>query len=175
MQHLYQRVQDKIEHRNNFMFSVNDIVTAITHLKSGGLCSDHLINGSHSLFIHLSMLFNMIINHGTVPNNLLYSNVVPIVKDKRGNLSAISNYRGIALTSSLSKLLDLLILSKYSNLLCTSDQQFGFKPKFSTSMCTIALKETVMHYLNNACPCIVPCSTHQRPLIRFITAGCFSC
>jgi len=44
------------------------------------------------------------------------------------------------------KLLDNNILEKFHDKLCTSDHQFGFKPKRSTNMCTIVLKETLLYY-----------------------------
>ena len=53
------------------------IKQCILRLKSGkmmetlGFKSDHLINGSHRLHIVLSLLFNVMINHGYTPDVLL--------------------------------------------------------------------------------------------------------
>jgi len=59
------------------------------------------------------------------------------------------NFRGIALSSIYCKLLDNIILETFHDKLCTSDQQFSFKPKSSTNMCTMVLKETSSYYSSN--------------------------
>ena len=49
-----------------------------------------------------------------------------------GGLCSGDNYRGIALGSACCKIIDLIIIDKYKDLLCTSDLQFAFKSKHST-------------------------------------------
>ena len=68
---------------------------------------------------------------------------------KRKFLRESSNYRGIALNSSLSKLLEHVILVNHKEALATSWMQFGFKAKSSTTQCTFVLQETIQYYLNN--------------------------
>ena len=58
------------------------------------------------------------------------------------------HYRAIALASSLSKVLEHLILKKYSSFLSTSHLQFGFKSGFSTTLCTGVLKNVVSRYIH---------------------------
>ena len=67
----------------------------------------------------------------------------------RGN-DNYDNYRGIALSSALGKVLDLFILSRYTSNLSSNDLQFAFKAKHSTVMCTSALKEIISHYTKRA-------------------------
>ena len=57
-----------------------------------------------------------------------------------------SNYRSIAISSVLLKLLDNVILHKHSHVLGTSDLQFGFKPKHSTTQCTFVVNQVVEYY-----------------------------
>jgi len=45
--------------------------------------------------------------------------------------------------------LDLINLNRYTSQLLTIDQQFGFKAKRSTNMCTMVVKEVVNFYVNN--------------------------
>jgi len=52
------------------------------------------------------------------------------------------NYRGIALSSIFDKLMDNIVLIKFSDKLQTSSLQFGLKAKSSTNLCTFVLKET---------------------------------
>ena len=61
--------------------------------------------------------------------------VVRIVKDKCKNISDAGNYRPIALSSELSKVFDLILLSKLNSYFCTTDYQFGFKSHHSTDLC----------------------------------------
>ena len=71
---------------------------------------------------------------------MVISTVIPIPKGRNANITNADNYRGIALSAILGKLLDLIVLVRYGELLCSSDLQFGFKRGRSTSMCTLVLK-----------------------------------
>ena len=64
-------------------------------------------------------------------------------KDKKGNVSDTDNYRPIALTCVISKVLELLLLERYRNLFLTSHNQFGFKDKLGTDMCVFTLKQVL--------------------------------
>ena len=86
--------------------------------------------------------------HGHVPNSLLCANIIPIPKSLRLNLSDSNNYRAIALSSIFGKILDKIILSTESEVLNTSDMQFGFKAHSSTVMCSTILIETVEYYVS---------------------------
>ena len=91
------------------------------------LCSEHFIYASDKLHVMLTMLFNSAIIHGHLPDRLMETIIVPIVKDSKGTLTDKNNYRPIALTCVASKRLELLILEKYKGVINTSDNQFGFK------------------------------------------------
>jgi hypothetical protein len=110
------------------------------------LFSDHLINGGGVLHEFLALLFNCMMIHGYSPPALLSSVMIAIPKDRRASLCNSSNYRSIALSSSICKLLDIVILMKYQAELATSELQFGFKPKHSTVLCTAIFKEIVQHF-----------------------------
>ena len=75
--------------------------------------------------------------------------LVPLVKDKRGKLTESDNYRPLAITCVMSKIMELLILSRYSELLKTTDNQFGFKSKHSTDLCVLSLKQVIDYYINS--------------------------
>ena len=78
---------------------------------------------------HLCLLFNMCIVHGYLPNPFMECVIIPLVKNKGGDftdLSNMDNYRAIAISNSISKLLEGCIL----DLIKSSDvgkYQFGFK------------------------------------------------
>ena len=82
--------------------------------------------------------------------------VKSIPKDARGDMSRSDNYRGIALCNCICKLFDIILMKKYSDVLCTSDQQFAFKANHSTTLCTGILIETASHFVNNN-SCVYSC------------------
>ena len=131
------------------------IKQCILRFKSGendgdlGFKSDHLINGSHRLHVVLSLLFNVMINHGYTPDVLLKSTIVSIPKDPKVSLSNSDNYRGISLFNCICKLFNNVILLLYKSQLSPSEMQFGFKEKHSTSLCTLMYSEIINHYTNN--------------------------
>ncbi len=84
--------------------------------------------------------------HGSVPDDLLIGTTIPIPKSKHGNVTSSDNYRGITLNSIMGRILDNIILTRYSSLLVSSDLQFGFKRKRSTAMCSMVAKEVISHY-----------------------------
>ena len=110
--------------------------------------SDGIINGYHRLFVYLNMLYNLMLKHGNAPEDMLMSTVVPIPKNKKKSLNDSNNYRGIALSSIIGKVLELLILNSNRDILRSCVLQFGFKSKHSTTQCTFVLNE-VIKYFNN--------------------------
>ena len=53
--------------------------------------------------------------------------LVPVIKDKMGELSSSDSYRPIALASVMSKVLDTVLLSRIERYVLSTDHQFGFK------------------------------------------------
>ena len=111
--------------------------------------SNHLIHGGVRLHVYISLLFDSMLTHGFVPSDLLLSTLVPIPKNKRKSLNVSDNYRAIALSSVLGKLLDNILLDKCCSVFARSDLQFGFKKKHSTSHCTFVVDEVLQYYNNN--------------------------
>ena len=124
-------------------------ILKLKHEKSDGLrgtFSDHFIYSSMSFKNNITLLVNAMFIHGYTPADLLESVITSIPKDVRGDLCNKDNYRGIALCSALCKLIDIIIIDKYGNVLFTNDLQFAFKPKHSTNMCTSVVKEVCSYY-----------------------------
>ena len=78
--------------------------------------------------------------------------MVPISKNKNGNMSDTSNYRPVAVATVMSKLFEHYILSCISPFLGTTDNQFGFKVGHGTDQCTFLLKQTVSYFVNHGSP-----------------------
>ena len=101
------------------------------------------------LHIHLSLLITAMLVHGYTPSHLTTSIIIPILKGYGVDKTLSCNYRAISLSSVVGKIIDLLILNRYSDKLVTSNNQFGFKPKCSTTICTMLVKETLNYYHTN--------------------------
>ena len=89
------------------------------------------------------------LSHGIAPDELLLGTMIPLIKDSRGRKHCSDNYRALTIGTGLSKLLDVVIRNKQIDALKTSNLQFGFKTKSSTTMCTFAVLETVEYYKKN--------------------------
>ena len=72
--------------------------------------------------------------HSFVPNQFRFGNMVPIIKDQSGNLTDVSNYRGITLSPVISKLFAHALQLVFSECLTSSAHQFGFKKNSFTTV-----------------------------------------
>ena len=81
--------------------------------------------------------------------------LTPIIKDKKGNISSKDNYRPIAVTSVISKVLESVILDRYKMCFITCDSQFGFKNEHSIDLCTFTLKHVINYYHEMSSPVFV--------------------
>ena len=52
----------------------------------------------------------------------------------------------------MSKVLEMLILARTQEELYSCDNQFGFKSKYSTDVCTFALKQVIEYYTTLSSP-----------------------
>ena len=115
------------------LLSVEDIECAVRNLKKGkaadvdNIVAEHIVNSHPCLIIHLKLLFQMMLLHGYVPNIFGAGIVVPLIKDKTGDLSSVENYRPITLSPIISKIFESVLISKYGMFLNVNDRQYGFK------------------------------------------------
>ena len=114
-----------------------------------GLTSDYLKNGSEMLFNYLSLLFTCMLRHSFSPSTFCISTMIPIPKGINKDLTKTQNYRGIALSSLLSKLFDLCIISSEGSHLLSDGLQFAYKSGSSTIQCASIVTETINYYINN--------------------------
>ena len=131
--------------------SVKELKDAVMNLKLGkkeenGLYSNHFKYGSERLFILITLLFNSMLSHGIAPDELLLGTMIPLIKGGRLSKQCSDNYRALTIGTGLSKLLETVIMNKQTEALKTSDLQFGFKAKSSTTMCTFMVSETIEYY-----------------------------
>ena len=156
MDHIERCIEDGIENCNeNCFIDVEMVKNAVDRLKYGKsdanneLLSNHLLLAGEVLYKELSNLLTAILTHGHHPEPLLLATIHSIPKDNRGDLTDDNNYRGIALTSSIGKVIDIVFLLRNEHKLQTTDLQYAFKEQHSTTMCTLLVKEIVKHYIEN--------------------------
>ena len=117
---------------------VHNAIKSLKNNKSPG--SDHIKNemiksGKDLLLKPLTKIFNLILRSGIYPNEWSKGKLISV--HKSGDKSDPQNYRGICLSSSISKLLNKILndrLDLYINENHTlPDEQVGFRKKMRTS------------------------------------------
>jgi len=131
--------------------SVEDCIKMLKPNKAAGidgLSAEHIINSHPCIIVHLKLLFTMMLSHSFVPDAFGRGIVIPIVKDRCGDVSSVDNYRPITLSPVISKVFESLLLMKFSDYMGTDDLQFGFKKGLGCSNAIFALRQ-VVEYFNN--------------------------
>ena len=132
-----------------------DVATSCRQQKKGkcagpdGLHMEAFVFGCSRLYVHLSVLFNLFLSHCHLPNEFMQSVVVPLVKSKTGNMNDANNYRAIALSNAVSKILESIFLQHVKSNSDVDMYQFGFKAGHSTGQCTNLLKNVVKYYADS--------------------------
>ena len=75
------------------------------------------------------------LSHCYAPSSFCISTMVLIPTKSSGSMGQIMNYRGIALSSLLSKILYNCIINNQHDSLFTNNLQFAYKSKTSTVHC----------------------------------------
>ena len=112
-----------------------------------GLSGESLQFADPILAVLLSICFTCMFKHCYLPSSMLDSVIVPLVKNRNGDLSDKNNYyRPIALSITISKVFENVILYRLEEYLWTTDNQFGFKAGHSTDLCVYALTEFIEYF-----------------------------
>ena len=110
----------------------------------------------HSIVEPLCFIFNKSLLTGVVPDKLKISKVIPIFK--KNDCKNVENYRPISLLSIFAKLLEKVMHSRLYYFLdkhhILIDEQFGFRPKYSTSLGVFSLTHYISQQLDNGKYCI---------------------
>ena len=143
---------DKIKHNYNMSVSTKSVSESIGKLECGksagpdGIGAEYLKFSNIKIHILLSLCFTLCLAHGYLPPAMIETTIVPIVKNKSGNLSDSSNYRPIAIATIVFKMFESVLLFKCPEYVSTSHNQFGFKSSHSTDLCIYTLKEIIDYY-----------------------------
>lgn len=133
-------------------FSPEDIIRIVRSMSRGkspgmdGLSIEHIIFAGPEIYRVLAQLFSLLLNFSYLPSDLMKTVVIPVPKNKTGNLSSLNNYRPISLGSILGKLLERLIYPELTQNVRIDDAQFGFRPGLSTDAAIFSLKHVINYY-----------------------------
>ena len=87
---------------------------------------------------------------GYVPSQFAVGLTFPLEKGNLGNKQAtFDDYRGITISSIISKIVEKCILEKFEKYFVSSDNQFGFKKKVGCLHAIYSLRSTVDYFVNN--------------------------
>ena len=111
--------------------------------------SDFYINCPDELLPHLANLVRIFLCHGSIPRVILLCTLLPLVKDKLGDITVSENYRAIASGCLLLKLIDLIVLNLEGEKLGFDEMQFAYQAKSSTTMCTWTVTSVVEYFNRN--------------------------
>lgn len=105
------------------------------------------------MFNKIAYFVNTCIDHSYLPEGFMKTIVVPIVKNRTGDHSNLSNYRPISLATIISKITERLINKHLGeDNLPMHCAQFGFRKNLSTDLAIFALKTVVNRYLSRETP-----------------------
>ena len=138
--HFFDRVKTVNNSNNNSRLCITpETVAAACHQqKKGksagpdGLHMEAFVYGCYRLYVHLSVLFNLFLSHCYLPNDFMQSVIIPLVKCETGNMNDPNNYRAIALSNTVSKILESIFLQEVNTTSASDMYQFGFKAGHST-------------------------------------------
>jgi len=114
-----------------------------------GVSAEHIKYGGVELLVHMCLLFNALIVHSYVPADFCFGMIVPLLKDKHGDSSRLDMYRGITLSSAMSKLFESVLVAVFGEKLQSNDLQFGFKSNSSCSHAIFTFNESVRYFVKN--------------------------
>jgi len=129
---------------------------------------EHFIHAHPLVIIHLNKLFNLLIRHGYVPNLLGEGVIVPLLKDKNGDISSSENYRAITINSVLVKIFETCMLHKFKEFFYSHDLQFGFKRKFGCSAALFSAQQVVRYFSSRGSCVHIACLDASKAFDRVL-------
>jgi len=111
------------------------------------ISSEHLIYYVPQLTVHMTLLFNSMIHHCFVPTDFCNRVILPLLKNKHGDISDVNMYRCITLSPIISKLFESVLLCLYDEYLTSHSLQFGFNKNSSCIHALFTVNESVRYFM----------------------------
>ena len=104
-------------------------------------------------FVHLATFYSStcILKHNIIPEVFTMGVIIPILKKPSLNPNVANNYRPITLSSTLAKLMELMITPSDD----ISDTQFGFRRNRGTAFGCALLNDLTYYYTANGSPLFI--------------------
>ena len=114
---------------------------------------EHLLYGeSQALLTMIACLLSACLSSLTVPQTFTTGIVKPLLKKPGLDPNSVDNYRPISLATTMSKLLECLLLSELCESFSPNDLQFGFIENRSTTQASLLVTETVQWHVKHGSP-----------------------
>ena len=127
---------------------VDKCISGMKRGKAAGLdrlTVEHILYSHPVLVVHLSVLFNILLAYGVVPDAFGHGVIIPLIKNADGDKTKSDNYCGITLSPVLSKLFESVLIDLFGSHLCSDRLQFGFKSQSSCSHAIFTLRTVIDH------------------------------
>ena len=137
------------------LFNVELVDSSITSLSNHGkapgldeLRAEHLKYAHPAIALVLTKLFNLMLKFCIFPYSFGHNYSFPIPKGNcsRGKSVTVDDFQAISICPVISKMFQLGALDRFKNLLCSSDNQFGFKKNLSCNHATYSLSKVIDSY-----------------------------
>ena len=96
-------------------------------LRPDGLNVKHLRYAYPTIAVHICALFRSIILHGYVPKDFGSGIVIPLIKNKTGDVNNVNNYSGKELSPVISKLFEFVLLEICEHFLICDELNLDLK------------------------------------------------
>ena len=131
---------------------VSKIIDSLSKGKAAGLdgiTAEHVMYCCPILSCILAKLFNLMLQFCYVPRDFCLSFTVPLpkVKDVYSKSLSCNDFRGIAISSVLSKIFEHCIADSFANFFKSSDNQFGFKKQFGCTSAIYSIRKIIEFHL----------------------------
>ena len=138
------------------LFDVELVGNLISSMKNGKAAGLDELTCEHLKFSHpivaciLTKLFNLFVSVGHIPASFGASYTVPIPKcDGRSRALSVDDFRGISISPVISKLFEMVVLSRFSKYFETSDHQFGFKKHLGCRDAIYSVRNVIENFISN--------------------------
>lgn len=144
-------------------FSAKEVASIIRHMTRGkspghdGLSIEHFLHAGPHIPRLLAMFYSLCVCHSYLPDDFMKTVVVPVIKNKTGDLADTNNYRPISLATTAAKIFDGLLNVQLNKYVTLHDNQFGFRPQLSTESAILCLKHTINYYTKRNTPVYARC------------------
>lgn len=151
-------VAGTIIQKRDISFTSKEVKRVINSMHRGkspgydGLSIEHLRHAGVHLPRVLSLFYNLCLCHSYLPEELTKTIVIPIIKNRTGDVSDMNNYRPISLATILAKVLDGLLNNILNKHIKLHEAQFGFRNGLSTESAILCLKQAVQYYTDRKTP-----------------------